>query len=74
MGAVAGINNYDFQKSDSFVEKIQKKLMDSDNVVSLINITNFRMFLANVQLNFVEELERDTNNMIMLLEDELDRR
>jgi hypothetical protein len=32
------------------------------------------MFLANVQLNFVEELERDTNNMILLLEDELDRR
>lgn len=72
--AVAGINNYDFQKSDSFVEKIQMKLMDSDNIVSLINITNFRMFLANVQLNFVEELERDTNNMLMLLEDELDRR
>jgi len=71
---VTGIENYQFQKSDRFIEKIQVKLKDSDNAISLINIANFRMFLANAQLNFVEEIESDIKGLLKELEDELDRR
>lgn len=71
---VTGVENYQFQKSDRFIEKIQVKLKDSDNAISLINIANFRMFLANAQLNFVKEIESDIMGLLKELEDELDRR
>ena len=71
---ITGVENYQFQKSDRFIEKIQVKLKDSDNAISLINIANFRMFLANAQLNFVEEIESDIKGLLKELEDELDRR
>ena len=71
---VTGVENYQFQKSDRFIEKIQVKLKDSDNAISLINIANFRMFLSNAQLNFVEEIESDIKGLLKELEDELDRR
>jgi len=32
------------------------------------------MFLANAQLNFVEEIESDIKGLLKELEDELDRR
>jgi hypothetical protein len=46
-------------------------LNESDKALDLINVANFRMFLANIQLDNVQERESDTRVLIKALEDEL---
>ena len=69
--SVSGLENYNLQKSNIFIEQIQMKLNESDQALNLINAANFRMFLANIQLDYVQKSESDTRSLIKTLEDEL---
>ena len=70
----SGIENYKLQKSNRFIEQIQKKLNETDKSLNLINVANFRMFLANIQLDFAQKRESDTRNLIKTLEIELNKK
>jgi len=71
---VSGSENYKLQKSNKFIPEIQKKLNKSDKSLNLINIANFRMFLANIQLDYVQKSKNDTRNLIKILEVELNKK
>ena len=71
---VSGLENYKLQKSNKFIEQIQRKLNESDKSLNLINVANFRMFLANIQLDYVQKSEIDTRTLIKTLEVELNKK
>ena len=71
--SVPNVENYSFQGTTKFTKEVQRKLKNLDQSLTLINVTNFRMFLANVQLDFVKQTERDTKVLIKALEDELNK-
>ncbi len=70
---VFDIENYKLQKSNRFVEQVQKELNSLDKSLNLINVVNFRMFLANLQIDFTQKSESDTRNLIKSLEIELNK-
>ena len=70
---VTDLENYKLQKSNNFKQQIQRKLNKTDNSINLINMVNFRMFLANIQLDFVKKSEIDTRALIKSLEGELNK-
>jgi hypothetical protein len=70
---VLDIDNYKLQKSNRFIEQIQKELNNSAKSLNLINVVSFRMFLANIQIDFVQTSESDTRNLIKSLEVELNK-
>ena len=53
---------------------MQRKLNESDKALNLINVVNFRIFLANIQLDFAQKREIDTRTLIKALEDELNKK
>jgi hypothetical protein len=70
---VFDIANYKLQKSNRFIEQIQKELKNLDKSLNLINVVSFRMFLANIQIDFAKKSESDTRNLIKSLEVELNK-
>ena len=70
---IFNIENYKLQKSNKFVEQVQKELNSLDKALNLINVVNFRMFLANLQIDFAQKSESDTRNLIKSLEIELNK-
>jgi len=48
-------------------------LNNSAKSLNLINVVSFRMFLANIQIDFVQTSESDTRNLIKSLEVELNK-
>jgi hypothetical protein len=70
---VFDIENYKLQKSNRFIEQVQKELNNLENSLNLINVVSFRMFLANIQIDFAQKSESDTRNLITSLEIELNK-
>ena len=70
---VFDIENYKLQKSNRFIEQVQKELNSLDKSLNLINVVSFRMFLANLQRDFAQKSESDTRNLIKSLEIELNK-
>ena len=70
---VSDLENYKLKNSNNFKQQIQRKLNKTDNAINLINVVNFRMFLANIQLDFVQKIQLDTRNLIKALEGELNK-
>ena len=70
---VFDIENYKLQKSNRFIEQVQKELNSLDKSLNLINVVSFRMLLANLQIDFAQKSESDTRNLIKSLEIELNK-
>ena len=71
---VTGLENYKLQKSNKFIEEIQRELNESDKSLNLINAASFRMFLANIQLEYAQKSENNTRTLIKTLEVELNKK
>lgn len=63
---VPEVNNRSF-----FKDELQRKLTIKDNALKLMNVVNFRLLLANVQLDYTARLEKQTNELLEAVKNEL---
>ncbi|WP_199222968.1 DUF6090 family protein [Rhodohalobacter mucosus] len=65
--------DYELQSNQMFLDHLQTKLSDLDNAARMINVVNFRILLANIQLSFAGEYLERTADLLELIEVELDK-
>ncbi|TPV32794.1 hypothetical protein FJ651_10790 [Paucihalobacter ruber] len=74
LGAINFMNkkNYPIQNNDRLINQLKYKLSIDDNILKLINIVNLRMFLANIQMAYVEQQMEATHNLINIIKKDLE--
>ncbi len=59
--------HYEMETDEKMMKHLQDKLSDIENISKVLNMVNFRILLANVQLDFAnQQLERTTDLTVMI--------